>query len=50
MQEERDQIWLKPNADVGDISSIWGTPLLWMDTGTQKSTWESNVVTSRTKN
>ena len=23
MQEERDQIWFKPNADVGDISSIW---------------------------
>ena len=27
MQEERDQIWLKPNADVGDISSIWGYAL-----------------------
>jgi len=22
-----DQIWLKPNADVGDISSIWGYAL-----------------------
>ena len=27
MQEERDQIWLKPNADFGDISSIWGYAL-----------------------
>ena len=23
MQEHGDQIWLKPNADVRDISSIW---------------------------
>ena len=28
MQEEGDQIWLKPSADVGDISSIWGYALL----------------------
>ena len=50
MQEERDQIWLKPNADVGDIHQPGDTLLLWMDTGTQKSTWESNVVTPQTKN
>ena len=23
MQEDEDQMWLKPNVDVGDISSIW---------------------------
>ena len=34
MQENEDQMWLKPNVDVGDISSIW----------------ESNVVTSQTRN
>ena len=50
MQEEGDQIWLKPSADVGDISSIWGYALLRMDTGRQKPTWELNVVTSQTKN
>ena len=23
MQEKENQMWLKPNVDVGDISSIW---------------------------
>ena len=23
MQEDEDRMWLKPNVDVGDISSIW---------------------------
>ena len=50
MQEEGDQMWLKPNVDVGDISSTGSRHLLWMDTGTHWLACESTVVTSRTKN
>ena len=50
MQEHGDQIWLKPNADVGDISSIWGYALTVDGYRYAKPTWESNVVTSQTEN